>query len=103
MKLYLYYLFIFKLLLGASYRTYRYFFLKKSLKIEKMSDAASRLLGEHDFRNLAKLDVVNVSNFVRVIYEAKVLPFSKYLGESYSEESSVYMLEIKGSAFLWHM
>jgi tRNA pseudouridine(38-40) synthase len=85
---------------SAKSRTYRYFFTKKNRNILAMQQAAKYLLGEHDFRNLCKMDVVNVSNFVREIYSSEIKIF-----QSHSEDSmlSIWMLEITGIAFLWHM
>jgi len=65
-----------------------------------MSTAAGLLVGEHDFRNLAKLDVINVSNFVRKVHYAHIVPFDE---EDSDSATSIYMLEIQGNAFLWHM
>jgi tRNA pseudouridine38/39 synthase len=65
-----------------------------------MAAAAELLVGEHDFRNLAKLDVLNVSNFVRTVHFAHIIPFDEHDKES---ANAVYMLEIRGNAFLWHM
>lgn len=39
-------------------RTYKYFFFQNDMDIEKMREGAAILLGEHDFRNLCKIDVV---------------------------------------------
>ena len=94
-------------------RTYRYFFQRRRLDVAAMNDAAGRLVGEHDFRNLAKLDVANVSNFVRVIQYAKVVPFlgSGRRGDEQAPATAttegegggdLFMLEIRGVAFLWH-
>lgn len=83
---------------SASNRRYRYFFVRRNLDIEAMQKACQYLLGSHDFRNLCKLDVANVSNFVREIYSAEVKPF-----RINDEHEVVYMLEICGIAFLWHM
>jgi tRNA pseudouridine38/39 synthase len=82
---------------SATSRTYRYFFMRDNLDIEAMSIAAAKLCGAHDFRNMAKLDVVNVSNFVRRIISAKIVPFDS------RSEGGMHMLEITGNAFLWHM
>lgn len=75
-----------------------------------MNQAARYLVGVHDFRNLAKLDVENVSNFKREIYFAHILPFSAAdnndsagNSDSCDDSRSIYMLEIRGIAFLWHM
>lgn len=85
---------------SAVSRTYRYFFLRKDLDIEAMREAAEYLIGEHDFRNICKMDVANVTNFRREIYRADIACFSRNRG---STEDEVWMLEIEGIAFLWHM
>ena len=85
---------------SCSYRKYRYFFIKRNLNIKKMSEATSTLIGEHDFRNICKIDIAKVSNFKREIYTAKILPFQINM---INDDLSVYMLEIQGIAFLWHM
>lgn len=56
----------------ASQRTYRYFFTGQGLDLAAMNDAASRLVGDHDFRNLCKMDVTKTTNFRRVVYSARV-------------------------------
>jgi len=124
---------------SASDRKYRYFFQRKDLDIPAMQRAAGYLLGNHDFRNLCKMDIANVSNFRRDIYSAQIKRFepekmddleqymSNNSGNTNSTKTSsgdsgggmevissdisatsdgpdvVYMLEIKGIAFLWHM
>lgn len=85
---------------SATYRRYRYFFLKKDLDIEAMKVSAGYLIGSHDFRNICKLDVANVTNFVREIFYANVVCFEPC---EHAPERSVWMLEIQGIAFLWHM
>ena len=40
-------------------RTYKYFFPHGNLNLARMHEAASALIGEHDFRNLCKMDVGN--------------------------------------------
>lgn len=86
-------------------RTYRYFFTRGTLDIEAMRKAASYLLGEHDFRNLCKLDVANVTNFRREIFSAEIKPFVSDDHTKGHEDNAeaVWMLEISGIAFLWHM
>ena len=72
--------------------------MKRDLDIDAMQIAARKLQGSHDFRNFAKLDVGNVSNFEREIERADIQLF-----EGIADcEFSTYMLEIKGNAFLWH-
>lgn len=84
---------------SASSRTYRYFFVQKNLNIDAMQTAADLLLGKHDFRNFCKMDIVNISNFVREIYDAKI---NLFVESSYNPTMNVWMLEITGIAFLWH-
>ncbi|XP_021366601.1 uncharacterized protein LOC110458937 isoform X4 [Mizuhopecten yessoensis] len=79
-------------------RTYKYFFPKGNLDIQAMSEAAEKITGEHDFRNLCKMDVGNgVVNFRRKIVSADI----KDLDE---RENGYQMCEltIVGLAFLWH-
>lgn len=85
---------------SAASRTYRYFFIKRNLDIQLMNEAAVHLLGEHDFRNLCKIDIAHVTNFRREIISAHVIPF---IEDVVSPDLSIMMLEIKGVAFLWHM
>ena len=97
---------------SAVSRTYRYFFVRKNLNLSAMQAAASLLEGEHDFRNICKMDVANVSNFRRRILHAAIVWHSGGVrGGSQHEdtaatagyEEEVWMLEITGVAFLWHM
>eukprot|EP00501_MAST-03F_sp_TOSAG23-6_P001067 GSMAST32.ASY1.ANO1.1110.1 assembled CDS len=74
-------------------RTYRYFFPKRSLNLHQMQEAASYFVGQHDFRNFCKMDVVNVHNFVREILTLKILE---------EEEMKIFVFEICGRGFLWH-
>lgn len=93
-------------------RTYKYLFPKSDLDIEKMKIGLNYLLGEHDFRNLCKMDVNNgVVNYKRNILSVDLRQYStennsihfsndskKQLNESYS----MCCLTISGTAFLWH-
>lgn len=85
---------------SAAHRGYRYFFMQKERNIEAMKQAASYLIGYHDFRNICKLDVANVSNFKREIFSAEIICYNENASDP---TRSVWMLEIKGVAFLWHM
>jgi len=44
----------------------------EGLDINRMQQAADQLVGDHDFRNFCKMDVITVSNFRRVINYAKI-------------------------------
>jgi tRNA pseudouridine38/39 synthase len=92
-------------------RTYKYLFPKADLDIERMRIGCNYLLGEHDFRNLCKMDVNNgVINYKRNILRADL---KHYFSDSnnitnsdnYKQTNASYSmceLTITGSAFLWH-
>ncbi|GAU92748.1 hypothetical protein RvY_04791 [Ramazzottius varieornatus] len=85
-------------------RSYRYYFPKSNLDIRLMNEAAQLLAGEHDFRNFCKADINGgVTNFVRHIHEISVNIFLNDC-ESFAGNSArqMYVLQIDGSAFLWH-
>lgn len=85
---------------SAASRTYRYFFYQAaprtagSYNLDRMRQAAAKLVGEHDFRNLCKMDVEHVKNYRRVVYDASV---------DTSGVDEVFCFQITGQAFLWHM
>jgi tRNA pseudouridine38/39 synthase len=79
-------------------RMYRYFFIRRGLDLGRMRDALARTVGEHDFRNIAKMDTEHVSNFRRRIYETRVVE-----GPGDDPETRACYFEIRGQAFLWHM
>lgn len=93
---------------SAANRTYRYFFVRRNLDLEAMRQGLQLLIGTHDFRNLCKLNVVEVSNYVRKILSADVISCSSGNGVDDSGGSSnnlgrdVYYFQIEGQAFLWH-
>uniref|UniRef100_A0A023GBR4 Putative pseudouridylate synthase n=1 Tax=Amblyomma triste TaxID=251400 RepID=A0A023GBR4_AMBTT len=109
-------------------RTYRYFFPQGSLDIPRMREAAALLVGEHDFRNLCKMDVANgVTNYKRCILQTDIFPWTRPLtastrgrsptmqstsqngsstsvdhGDGCEDGYRLLCLEIVGQAFLWH-
>lgn len=93
---------------SCAFRKYRYFFNCHNLDINLMNQAAKLLVGKHDFRNFCKMDIANVSNFEREIYSAEIKPFSQYnccigTGNTATNVNDIFVLELKGIAFLWHM
>eukprot|EP00834_Sanchytrium_tribonematis_P005792 NODE_376_length_8513_cov_1.020086.p5 type:complete len:253 gc:universal NODE_376_length_8513_cov_1.020086:803-45(-) len=76
-------------------RTYRYYFLKRNLNIDKMRKSAKCFIGEHDFKYFCKVDE-NVTNFKRTIFSIVFDLFKIY------DNEEIWVAEIKGSAFLWH-
>ncbi|KAF9649582.1 pseudouridine synthase [Thelephora ganbajun] len=85
---------------ACKYRHYKYFFHSRNLDISRMQDAASRLLGEYDFRNLCKLDASKqVTNFRRTILQASISPARL---EGKEGLDGVWMFDLKGTAFLYN-
>ncbi|KAF8067920.1 pseudouridine synthase [Lyophyllum atratum] len=88
---------------SCSYRHYKYFFSSNTatgpvLDIERMRTAASLLIGEHDFRNLCKLDPAKqITVFRRKIVHAEIDPISVD-----NEGRGMYVFNLIGSAFLYH-
>lgn len=82
---------------NCKHRHYKYFFTAHDLDIALMRPAATALVGEHDFRNLSKLDPAKqITEFRRRIMKADVAFVS---GQG---EHAVYVLDLVGSAFLYH-
>lgn len=79
---------------SATTRTYRYFFVKRDMDLDRMQEALQLLKGTHDFRNFCKMDVEKVYNFERTIHATKLVIDS--------EKEGVCYFEILGQAFLWH-
>ncbi|PKI85368.1 tRNA pseudouridine(38/39) synthase [Malassezia vespertilionis] len=113
----------------CQYRHYKYFFtlgaphsltwqrqssshFPKRLDITRMRKAAARLVGEHDFRNLCKVDASKqITNFVRRIDGATIDEVA--VGWPTTQEAPVHLpvtpanepmfvLNLRGSAFLYH-
>ncbi|XP_060530616.1 tRNA pseudouridine(38/39) synthase [Cylas formicarius] len=81
-------------------RTYKYYFPKGNLDIEKMRIACKDFVGTHDFRNFCKMDVGNgVIKFVRNVLDFRIEPF---INTDSEDEYSLYVAIISGNAFLWH-
>ncbi|THV02664.1 tRNA pseudouridine synthase [Dendrothele bispora CBS 962.96] len=80
---------------ACKYRHYKYFFSSDHLDLTKMQDAASRLLGEHDFRNLCKLDPgKQITIFTRKVLHAEIVPVE--------DSPGTHVLNLIGTAFLYH-
>ncbi|ESO91369.1 hypothetical protein LOTGIDRAFT_105384 [Lottia gigantea] len=78
-------------------RTYKYYFPKGHLNVDVMYKASQKLLGEHDFRNLCKMDVNNgVVEYIRNIASTDLKVFESADGYNMCE------LTVAGKAFLWH-
>lgn len=85
---------------ACKYRHYKYFFNSRNLDVSRMQDAASRLLGQHDFRNLCKLDPSKqITNFRRIILQASISPARL---EGKADLDGVWVFDLKGTAFLYN-
>jgi tRNA pseudouridine38/39 synthase len=78
---------------SCKYRHYKYFFSPLNLDVTQMQNAASRMIGDHDFRNLCKLDPQKqITSFKRVVFNASIDPL----------DDRTYVFNLVGSAFLYH-
>lgn len=78
-------------------RHYKYFFDPNGLDVSLMSEAASILVGSHDFRNFCKIDPSKqLTQYRRRILRADISPVP-------GSTSNMYVLDLVGSAFLYHM
>lgn len=81
-------------------RRYTYYFPRMDLDLEQMNNACQWLIGEHDFRNLCKMDIANnVVNYKRAVFKASVAVCS---GNDPSDRYAMCCFKIEASAFLWH-
>lgn len=63
-----------------------------------MNEACQHLIGQHDFRNLCKMDINNgVINYIRNVFSASVSSPSEA-----NDPYSICIFTIEASAFLWH-
>ena len=85
-------------------RHYKYFFSAHNLDVDAMRNAAGRLVGEHDFRNLSKLDPAKqLTSFRRRILRADISP----LDDDHKNNEAVgrrdmHVLDLVGTAFLYN-
>ncbi|CAF1065732.1 unnamed protein product [Adineta ricciae] len=85
-------------------RSYRYFFPKANLNLDRMRQAAADLIGTHDFRSFCKLDITNDEpTFIRRIDNVTVEQLN-IDNDSNSPNFGYQMCEllVHGSGFLWH-
>ncbi|MEW5315549.1 MAG: hypothetical protein WDW38_006970 [Sanguina aurantia] len=83
---------------SARFREYKYFIVQDgSLDLSLMREAASLLIGSHDYRNFCKADVTAVRSFERTIIQFDIDEVA--VG---TPGANICALTVKGSAFLWH-
>ena len=86
---------------NCKFRTYKYFFPRGNLNIHAMDKAIKYTMGEHDFRNICKMDVANgVTNYRRTIIDAKVSMHQQNFKNNAGYD--ICELVITSQAFLWH-
>ncbi|CAO3682116.1 unnamed protein product [Rhizopus stolonifer] len=84
-------------------RTYKYFFSKGKMDIERMRQGCQYFEGEHDFRNFCKMDPAkNILSYDRRILSMTVKPVEHTQTANIGNGSDFYEVELKGTAFLWH-
>ncbi|KAF9478593.1 pseudouridine synthase [Pholiota conissans] len=84
---------------SCKYRHYKYFFSSTQLDPSLMQAAAERLLGEHDFQNLCKVDAQKqITSFKRKILRASITPLDADEGGA----EGMYVFDLVGTAFLYH-
>jgi tRNA pseudouridine38/39 synthase len=89
-------------------RHYKYFFSAHNLDVDAMRNAAGRLVGEHDFRNLSKLDPAKqLTSFRRRILRADISPLAlddddRNNNETGGGRCDMHVLDLVGTAFLYN-
>lgn len=98
-------------------RHYKYFFVSRGLNIEAMREGARRLVGEHDWRNLCKVDPAKFRldaegedrwSFRRVVKSAEVNPVQPSSHSALSLErddescGELFVFDLIGNAFLYN-
>ncbi|KAI0772484.1 tRNA pseudouridine synthase [Trametes elegans] len=87
---------------SCRWRHYKYFFSPRGLDLAAMADAAARLVGEHDFRNLCKIDPgKQLTTFTRRILHASIDPVDP--ARAASDPAALYVFNLRGNAFLYNM
>jgi tRNA pseudouridine38/39 synthase len=87
---------------NCKHRHYKYFFTSHGLDLSLMQSAATCLIGEHDFRNLCKLDPgKQITNFRRCVMHAQISPVSSPAADGGSD-TQLCVFDLVGSAFLYH-
>ncbi|KAF8326398.1 pseudouridine synthase [Cantharellus anzutake] len=99
---------------SCKYRHYKYIFTAGSNPcndIPLMQHAASKFLGEHDFRNFCKLDPTKqITNYKRTMLHSTIEQFRHYSdrdnprewGNTLLAPPGVYVFNLVGTAFLYH-
>ncbi|KAI9454267.1 pseudouridine synthase [Russula earlei] len=91
-------------------RHYKYFFSGRNLDVDAMRSGAARLVGEHDFRNLCKLDPAKqLTSFRRRILRAGISTIAadddnddRGGGGGRGDRDGMHVFDLVGTAFLYN-
>jgi tRNA pseudouridine38/39 synthase len=84
-------------------RTYKYYFSRGKMDIEKMREACRNYEGDHDFRNFCKLDPTkNVLSYNRIMTSMTIEPVPYTKTADIGDGTEFYEVTLTGTAFLWH-
>lgn len=92
---------------NCTQRHYKYFFSPEGLNLAAMRDAAARLVGEHDFRNLCKIDPSKqITSFRRKILRADISSTSVLMNDNTvgvgEDPGHMCVFDLVGTAFLYN-
>ena len=97
---------------NTRYRHYKYFFSPRGLDLNAMQEAANRLIGEHDFRNLCKVDPSKqISSYRRKILRAEISEASVFADTTTNSDAGsrvdrgqpeMCVFDLSGTAFLYN-
>ncbi|KAI0689380.1 pseudouridine synthase [Cytidiella melzeri] len=98
-------------------RHYKYFFVSRGLNIDAMQEGARRLVGDHDWRNLCKVDPAKFRldaegedrwSFRRIVKSAEINSVhshtrsSTLVQRSDEDQGELYVFDLIGTAFLYN-
>ena len=83
---------------SCRWRHYKYFFSPRGLDLDAMSDAAARLVGERDFRNLCKVD----ASKQLTVFTRRILSATIDRADAGTHED-LCVFNLRGNAFLYNM
>jgi len=95
------------------WRLYRYFLRSQTpLDVAAMRAAAANFVGDHDFRNFCRADLINVASFVRTIFEVDIedrVPgitspqaAAPVQAAAAATDGQMLCIRVRGTGFLWH-
>jgi len=90
----------------CKWRLYHYYLRSQTpLDVAAMRAAAASFVGDHDFRNFCRADLVNVASFVRTIIEVDIEDHVPAIASPQAAAATAMQLlciRVRGTGFLWH-